>query len=354
MKIALTGIKPSGHPHLGNLLGMIRPALALAAEFRGLYFIADYHALTTLHQGDELRQHTRAIAATWLALGLDPERSLLYRQSDVPEVMELAWILACFTAKGLLDRAHAYKDALAQQREVSAGVYTYPVLMAADILAFGADVVPVGRDQKQHVEICRDIALRFNHAYGDLLVVPEARIQDEVETIPGLDGRKMSKSYGNTIPLFLDSAPLRKLVMRIATDSTPVAEPKVPETAAVFQLYRHVVGAAGAEPLAARLRAGGTGWADAKLTLFEALESSLGEARARYQHWMAQPDELARVLARGGERARALAAPRLERIRHAVGVRSAAGIFCAGTRLRRPLVPRGHPASPPACAARAP
>lgn len=321
MQIALTGIKPSGHPHLGNYLGMIRPALVLAERYQCLYFIADYHALTTLHKGDELRLYTREVAATWLALGLDPERALLYRQSDVPEVMELAWILSCFTAKGLLDRGHAYKDALAQQREVSAGLYTYPVLMAADILAFGAQVVPVGRDQKQHVEMCRDIAQRFNHAYGDLLVVPEPLIQEEVETIPGLDGRKMSKSYDNTLPLFLDRAPLQKLVMRIQTDSTPVAEPKQPETAAVFQLYRHLVGAAAAEPLAAKLRAGGTGWAAAKQALADALESVLGEPRRRYQGWLADPTGLAAVLAHGAERARALATPRLERIRRAVGVR---------------------------------
>ncbi|HET9785310.1 MAG TPA: tryptophan--tRNA ligase [Terriglobales bacterium] len=321
MKIALTGIKPSGHPHLGNYLGMIRPALGLAERYRCLYFIADYHALTTLHDGKALREHTRALAATWLALGLDPESALLYRQSDVPEIPELAWILSCFTSKGMLDRAHAYKDAVAQNREVSAGVYTYPVLMAADILAFGAEVVPVGRDQKQHVEICRDIAQRFNHVYGDLLTVPEAVIQEEVETIPGLDGRKMSKSYDNTLPLFLESGPLRKLVMRIATDSTPVEAPKDPETAAVFQLYRHLVGSAAAEPLAAQLRAGGTGWAAAKQALFEALEAGLGAARTRYQQWMADGSGLDAVLRRGAERARAMAAPRMEKIRQAVGVR---------------------------------
>jgi tryptophanyl-tRNA synthetase len=321
MKIALTGIKPSGQPHLGNYLGMIRPALALAQNFRCLYFIADYHALTTLHNGDELRLHTREIAATWLALGLDPERMLLYRQSDVPEVPELAWILSCFTAKGLLDRAHAYKDALAQQREVTAGVYTYPVLMAADILAFGADTVPVGRDQKQHLEMCRDIAQRFNHVYGELLVVPEALIQEEVETIPGLDGRKMSKSYGNTIPLFLPAAAMRKLIMRIQTDSTPVEQPKQPESAGVFQLYRQFVGAAPAQPLAERLRAGGTGWAAAKEALAAAVEAALAGPRARYDEWMRDPAALDAVLRQGAERARALVVPRLAQIRRAIGVR---------------------------------
>ncbi|HEY7838395.1 MAG TPA: tryptophan--tRNA ligase [Terriglobales bacterium] len=319
MKTALTGIKPSGVPHLGNYLGMIRPALALTASYRCLYFIADYHALTTLHNGAELRANTAALAATWLALGLDPERALLYRQSDVPEVMELAWILSCFTSKGLLDRAHAYKDALAQNRDITAAVYTYPVLMAADILAFGADVVPVGRDQKQHLEMCRDIAVRFNHVYGDLLVVPEPVIREDVETIPGLDGRKMSKSYGNTIPMFLPAAQLRKLVMRIQTDSTPVAEPKDPGAAAVFQLYRQVVGREQAAPLAARLRAGGTGWAAAKEALAEALEAAWAEPRARYEAWRQDASGLEAVLRRGGERARELAGPRMRAIRRAVG-----------------------------------
>ncbi|HXR96595.1 MAG TPA: tryptophan--tRNA ligase [Terriglobales bacterium] len=320
MKIALSGIKPSGLPHIGNYLGMIRPALRLADSYQCLYFIADYHALTTLHNGAELRAHSLSVAATWLALGLDPTRNLLYRQSDVPEVMELAWILSCFTGKGLLDRAHAFKDAQAQQREISAGVYTYPILMAADILAFGADVVPVGRDQKQHLEMCRDIAQRFNHVYGDLLVVPEALIQEEVETIPGLDGRKMSKSYDNTVPMFLPAAQLRKLVMRIQTDSVPVEEPKVPESAAVFQLYRHFVGAAEAETLANKLRAGGTGWAVAKQALFDAMETSLGDARARYLDIMANPEKLAEILRDGAERARALAGARMTRVRRAIGM----------------------------------
>ena len=325
MKIALTGIKPSGRPHVGNYLGMIRPALQLTRSYRCLYFIADYHALTTLHQGDELRANTRAIAATWLALGLDPEQATLYRQSDVPEVMELAWILGCFAGKGILDRAHAYKDAVAQQRDINVGVYTYPVLMAADILAFGADVVPVGRDQKQHVEICRDLAQRLNHAYAgsgrELVVVPEPLIQDGIETVPGLDGRKMSKSYHNTLPLFLPPAQLRKLVMGFKTDSTPVEAPKDPDTAAVYQLFRQLAGSEQATALGAKLRAGGTGWAAVKTALFEALEQELGEARTRYEGWMARPDELDAVLAKGAARAHALVQPRMEAIRRAVGTR---------------------------------
>ena len=319
MPIALTGIKPSGLPHLGNYLGMIRPALALTEQYRCHYFIADYHALTTLHQGKELRENTDAIAATWLAFGLDPTQALLYRQSDVPEILELAWILACFTSKGWLDRAHAYKDALAQEREISAGLYTYPVLMAADILAFDTNVVPVGKDQKQHVEICRDIALRFNGIYGELLVVPEALIQEEVHTIPGLDGSKMSKSYGNTIPLLLDPKPLRKLVMQIQTDSTPVEAPKDPDAAVVFQLYRQFAKPEESAALAARLRAGGTGWAVAKEALFDALERFVCAPRARYRDLMADREELHRVLHDGGERARQLARRRLDKIRRAVG-----------------------------------
>ncbi|MGH9527483.1 MAG: tryptophan--tRNA ligase, partial [Terriglobales bacterium] len=303
MPIALTGIKPSGQPHLGNFLGMFRPALELARQYETLYFIADYHALTTLHNGEELRGLTDEVAATWLAFGLDPERTLLYRQSDVPQVMELSWILSCFTAKGMLDRAHAYKDAVAQQREISAGTYTYPVLMAADILAFDADWVPVGKDQKQHVEMCRDIALRFNHVYGDVLVPPAPLIREEVQTIPGLDGRKMSKSYGNTVPLFAPQAALRKRILQIQTDSSPVEAPKDADAAPVFQLYRHFASPEQAEALRAQLAAGGTGWAVAKNALWEAVERTLAEPRRIYTEWMADRERLHRVLAEGGERA---------------------------------------------------
>jgi tryptophanyl-tRNA synthetase len=319
MPIALTGIKPSGQPHLGNLLGMFRPALELARQYETLYFIADYHALTTLHDGQALRAYSDEVAATWLALGLDPERTLLYRQSDVPQVMELSWILSCFTAKGVLDRAHAYKDAVAQEREVSAGTYTYPVLMSADILAFDANFVPVGKDQKQHVEICRDIALRFNHTYGDILVPPEPLIREEVQTIPGLDGRKMSKSYNNTIPLFAPTAALRKRVMQIQTDSTPVEAPKDADASPVFQLFRHFASAEETADLRARLMAGGTGWAVAKDALFQAIERSLAEPRRIFTTWMEDRDRLHRVLAEGGERARARAERRMRPVRRAVG-----------------------------------
>jgi tryptophanyl-tRNA synthetase len=321
MPIALTGIKPSGRPHLGNYLGMIRPALQLANAYETFYFIADYHALTTVHDGNELRELNDEVAAGWLALGLDPNRTLLYRQSDVPEILELSWILNCFTPKGLLDRAHAFKDALGEGREVNAGLYTYPVLMAADILAFDANVVPVGRDQKQHVEIARDIAIRFNNNYGDLLVVPEPLIQEEVHTIPGLDGRKMSKSYNNTIPLFGESRALHRRIMQIQTDSTPVEAPKDPDSAAVFQLYRLFASPQAVSELAAHLRAGGMGWAAAKQALYDAVEAQLSGPRAVYNELMADRPRLHLILARGAERARAIASQRLERIRHAVGVR---------------------------------
>jgi len=321
MQIALTGIKPSGQPHIGNYLGMIRPALELTRQYRTLYFIADYHALTTLHNAGEMREYTDMVAATWLAFGLDPAQTLLYRQSDVPEILELAWILACFTGKGQLDRAHAYKDAAAHQKEVSAGLYTYPILMAADILAFGTHVVPVGKDQKQHVEICRDIALRFNHVYGDLLVPPEPAIQPAVETVPGLDGRKMSKSYGNTIPLLADAKALRKKVMQIQTDSTPVEAPKEPEGTAVFQLYRHFATPEEVTALGARLRAGGSGWAVAKEALYAAMERQFADPRTRFDALMTDRAQLHQILAEGGARARQLAGERLDRVRRAIGVR---------------------------------
>ncbi len=319
--IALTGIKPSGEPHLGNYLGMIRPALALAGEYQTFYFIADYHALTTLHDGGELRRLTRVIAAAWLAFGLDPDRTLLYRQSDVPEIPELAWILSCFTPKGLLDRAHAFKDARAKNQEISAGLHFYPVLMAADILAFRAQAVPVGRDQKQHVEICRDIALGFNHVYGEILTPPQPLIRAEVQTIPGVDGRKMSKSYGNTLPLFAAPEALRKRVFQIQTDSTPVDAPKDPDAAALYQIYRCFAPPEASAELAARLRAGGLGWAAVKQALADLLDHQLAEPRRRYQQWMDDAAGLERLLARGGERARVLAAALLGEVRHAVGVR---------------------------------
>jgi tryptophanyl-tRNA synthetase len=237
VKIALTGIKPTGTPHIGNYLGMIKPALELVQNYRALYFIADYHALTTERNSEELNRQIYEVAATWLALGLDPEKVVFFRQSDIPEVFELTWILACLASKGLLNRAHAYKAAVEENiREerrsddnINAGLFNYPVLMAADILLFGTHLVPVGQDQKQHVEIARDIAFSFNSCYGKVFGIPEALIQKDVMNVPGVDGRKMSKTYNNTIPIFTDSKVIRRQVMHIVTDSKPPEVPKNPE-----------------------------------------------------------------------------------------------------------------------------
>ncbi len=327
-KTAVTGIKPTGTPHLGNYLGMIKPALELAAEYQSFYFIADYHALTTIRDSVTLRQYTYEAAATWLALGLDPERVVLYRQSDLPEVFELAWILSCSTAKGLLNRAHAYKAAVdvntveghAVDEGINAGLYNYPVLMAADILLFGTQVVPVGQDQKQHIEIARDIAATFNHAYGEVFVLPEARIREDVKLIPGTDGRKMSKSYGNTIQVFAPPDQLRKSVMRVVTDSRTPDEPKDPETCNLFALYRTFAPPAEVEQVRQQYLQGGLAYGALKQTLFEHLNDTFAAARERYNTLMQDTDHIDSILHEGAMRARALAHPMLDAIRARVGV----------------------------------
>lgn len=316
---ALTGIKPTNRPHLGNYLGMIQPALELARTHEAFYFIADYHALTTLHDAQKMKEYTRDCVATWLALGLDPQRSPIFCQSDVPEVQELTWLLACVTGMGQLERAHAYKAARDEGRELNVGTFLYPALMASDILIYDSHIVPVGKDQKQHVEMARDMAQAFNSRFGDVLVLPEARIRDDVATITGLDGRKMSKSYGNFIEVFLPSKQLRKKVMSIVTDSKGVEEPKDPETCNVFALYRHFASPADVEALAARYRAGGMGYGEAKLALFECLEARLGAARERYQALLSDPTEIDAVLKAGAERARPIAQQTLGRAREACG-----------------------------------
>ena len=330
----LTGIKPTGSPHVGNLLGAIRPALRLADEgLEAMYFIADYHALTTVHDRAQLAHLTREVAATWLALGLDPEKVTFYRQSDIPEVFELAWILACFTSKGWMNKAHAYKDALAKNEAagvtdpdagISIGVYLYPVLMAADILAFDVDLVPVGKDQVQHIEIARDIAQRVNHTYkAELLKLPTAKLDDSSATVKGLDGRKMSKSYGNTVPLFATPKELKKVVNSIVTDSTPPEVPKDPDNSTIFDIYRAVASPAETEALAARFRAG-IGWGDAKAALLERLTAELGDARTRYEALMANPTEIDRLLAVGAVRARKMARTVVDRVRTAIGIAESA------------------------------
>jgi tryptophanyl-tRNA synthetase len=319
----LTGIQPTGTPHLGNLLGAIRPALALAdSGLEAMYFIADYHALTTIHDREKLARHTREVAATWLAFGLDPERVLFYRQSDIPEIFELSWVLACHASKSWLDRAHAHKAAVAAGAdEIGLGLFLYPLLMAADILAFDTDLVPVGRDQIQHIEIARDIAQRFNHEHGpDLLKPPNALVDDgRSANVPGIDGRKMSKSYGNTIPLFAPAKQLRKIVGQIVTDSSPPEAPKDPDASLVHQIYSAVATPDEARALADRLRAG-IGWGDAKQALFERLDAELAAPRERYAHLMTDPVALDTLLAAGAQKARPMARAVLDRVRKAIGI----------------------------------
>jgi tryptophanyl-tRNA synthetase len=282
VKTSLTGIKPTNTPHLGNYLGAIRPALELARGYRSLYFIADYHAVTTVSDPKALHTYVYDVAATWLASGLDPSETILFRQSAIPEVFELAWILSCQLGTGQLERGHAYKDALEKGGEKpNAGVFYYPVLMAADILLYDTHVVPVGKDQKQHLELCRDVALRINHVYGEgTLVVPEAVIA-EGPLVPGTDGEKMSKSRGNTLPLFADEKALRKMVMKIKTTSESLEEPKTAVGSTVYELLLQL-SPKDAAVLAERLSAGGFGWGDAKQMLFEAIDAELGPKREHY------------------------------------------------------------------------
>lgn len=321
MKRSLTGIKPTGTIHIGNYLGAMRPALKLVDEYEStLYFIADYHALTTVHDRSALHTMIYDVAAAWLAAGLDPERTLLYRQSAIPEVFEFTWVLCCLIATGQLERGHAYKDAVAKGQSPNAGIFNYPVLMAADIVLYDTNVVPVGRDQKQHIEIARDLAMRLNHVFGeDTVVVPEGVVQDEL-LVPGIDGQKMSKSYGNIIPLFGTQKELKKAVMSVVTSSETLEEPKEPEGTTVFTLYRQVAGEERAQDLAKKLRAGGYGWGHAKQDLLEALESELGPMRERYQALRADEAGLDKTLAMGAERARVIARATMERVRDAIGI----------------------------------
>ena len=326
----LTGITPSGTPHLGNYVGAIRPSVqaSLRADVQNFYFLADYHALIKVDDPARIQRSTMEIAASWLASGLDPERVTFYRQSDIPEIAELTWLLTCVTSKGLLNRAHAYKAAVdqnttAQQEpdaEISAGLFMYPVLMAADILMFKAHQVPVGRDQVQHIEMARDIAQRFNHLYGEHLTLPQALIEDNVATLPGLDGRKMSKSYDNHIPLFAPRQQLKKLVAGILTDSRAPGEPKETEGSALFQIYQAF---ASAEETAALRQAylDGIGWADAKQVLFERIDREMAPMRERYTALMAAPDKMEAILRAGAEKARKLATPFTAELRQAVGLR---------------------------------
>jgi tryptophanyl-tRNA synthetase len=327
-KKSLTGIKPTGTPHIGNYLGAIKPAIELAQEYQALYFIADYHALTTVKEGKRLNELSYEVACTWLALGLDPSKVIFYRQSDVPELFEFTWVLACFTPKGMLNRAHAYKAAVDKNIEsgkpadegINAGLFNYPVLMAADILLFGSHFVPVGLDQKQHIEMTRDIAENFNKTYGNILVVPEGLINEEMMTVPGLDGRKMSKNYDNTIGIFLPSNQLRKRVMRIVTDSKTPDEPKDPDQDNVFAIYRHLASKAEVEEMRRRYQAGGLAYSEAKQQLFELLDRTFSEARQKYNALIEDRAYVDRVLAEGALKARVIGGEMLRKVRKAVGV----------------------------------
>jgi tryptophanyl-tRNA synthetase len=328
----LTGITTTGTPHLGNYVGAIRPAIAASrnADVESFYFLADYHALVKCDEPARVQRSTLEIAASWLACGLDPEKVYFYRQSDIPEIPELTWLLTCVTAKGLLNRAHAYKAANDANREkgedadagITAGLYMYPVLMAADILIFNANQVPVGRDQIQHIEMARDIGQRFNHIYGaEYFALPEALIEDNVATLPGLDGRKMSKSYNNTIPLWLPEKELRKALLGIVTNSQEPGEPKNPDDSHIFSIYQAF---ASAEETAAMRRAyaDGIGWGDAKQKLFERINSELAPMRDRYDALIAKPGDIEEALLAGSGKARELARPFVARLRDAAGLRS--------------------------------
>ncbi|MDR2014607.1 MAG: tryptophan--tRNA ligase [Azoarcus sp.] len=327
----LTGITPSGTPHLGNYAGAIRPAVEASQRpgVESFYFLSDYHALIKTANPERVQRSTLEIAATWLAAGLRPERAWFYRQSDVPEITELAWLLACVTGKGLLNRAHAYKAAvdknLAEAEEPDAGVtmglFMYPVLMAADILMFNAHKVPVGRDQVQHLEMARDIAASFNHRYGEYFVLPEAAVDESVATLPGLDGQKMSKSYDNIIPLFASRNMLKKLVFGVVTDSKAPGEPKETEGSALFQLFQAFATPAETETMRARFTEG-IAWGEAKEALFQKLESVIAPMRVRYEELIAEPARIEQVLKSGAAALRAkYAAPFIARLREATGLR---------------------------------
>jgi tryptophanyl-tRNA synthetase len=332
MEVVLTGIKPTGQPgmlHIGNYVGAMKPSVAASRNpnVHSYFFLADYHAIGG--DADALNRSTLEIAASWLAVGLDPSKVVLYRQSDVPEILELTWILHTVTAKGLMNRAHAYKAAVAENeatpgrdpdQAVMMNLYSYPILMAADILMFKAAKVPVGKDQKQHVEMARDIAQRFNHHFGDTFVLPDAVIGDNIATLPGLDGRKMSKSYGNAIPVFAGEKELRKLVMKIKTNSLEPGQPKDPSDSALFDIYRAF--ATDDETAAVRKRyADGIAWGEMKQLLFERINSEIAPARAEYERLVANPHEVERILQKGAETARAVSKPFLAEIRERVGIR---------------------------------
>lgn len=329
-EIILTGVTPTGMPHLGNYIGAFKPALMLQnnPNVDALYFIADEHSLIKLWDPKLRSQYILEVAATWLALGLNPEKVTLYRQSHIPETFELAWILTCVTAKGLMNRAHAYKDQVAKNVEeghsdfdagITMGLFSYPILMAADILMFNAHKVPVGKDQIQHIEMARDIAARFNHIYGETFTLPEALIEDKTAVIPGLDGRKMSKSYQNTIPLFVDAKALRKLVMKIKTNSLMPGEPKDPDTCTLFSIYQSLA-TPGEVADFRKAYQDGIAWGEAKQLLFEFLDVHLNTAREQFNYSLAHPEEVNTILETGAARARIRAQALLTEVKTKIGL----------------------------------
>lgn len=330
-KRVLTGITTSGTPHLGNYVGAIRPAIeaSRSGEFESFFFLADYHALIKCQDADRVHQSTREIAAAWLALGLETEKVTFYRQSDIPEISELTWLLTCMTAKGLMNRAHAYKGAVQanidagedEDTAISMGLFSYPILMAADILMFNAHKIPVGRDQIQHVEMARDIAQRFNHHYGEHFILPEAQVDDDVAILQGLDGRKMSKSYGNTIPLFLSEKQLKKHINKIKTNLLEPGQPKDPDSSAVFQIWQAFANKSQVQAMRDEF-ANGIAWGEAKRQLFELVNEQLKEPREKYLQFLENPAEVEAVLKQGAERARQSSSVLIADVRQAVGIRS--------------------------------
>jgi len=316
----LSGIQPSGALHIGNYFGMMQPAVALQAEGEALYFIADYHALTSVRDPKVLRENSRRVALDFLACGLDPERATLFRHSDVPQVTELAWILSTLAPMGLLERATSYKDKLARGLPATVGLFSYPILMAADILIYDSDIVPVGKDQKQHIEITRDLAVKMNETFGLIFKLPEPRIRAATETVPGIDGQKMSKSYGNNIDIFGDEKEMRKRVMSIVTDSRPVEAPKDPATSTIFKLYSLVVSKGETAAMREQFLKGGTGYGEFKKQLFEKLWEYFAPMRKRRDEILADKSYIDTVLEQGATRANEIADQVMRRVRGAVGL----------------------------------
>jgi len=317
----LTGIQSSGKPHLGNIMGAIIPAIELSkrSDNESFFFIADLHSLTTIKEGQTRTDNVNAVAAAWLAFGFDTEQNLFYRQSRIPEVCELTWYLNCFTPFPMLANAHSFKDKAENLADVNAGLFTYPVLMAADIILYDAEFVPVGKDQKQHLEMTRDIASSFNHQYGETFVVPEARIDEATMTIPGVDGRKMSKSYNNTLDVFLPDKKLRKSVMSIITDSTPLEEPKNPDTCTVFALYQLLAENDAAASMRNNYEQGNYGYGHAKQALFELIRNKFSQEREIYNYYMNNLPELHKKLEEGEAKARLIAREVMERVKEKLG-----------------------------------